>query len=485
MHDRPKQTLEPPLAIPVCHMGRQAMRREDRPCPSQGTKGRSVFFGKRKQGSEQRRLHCEMMKEHPVTDEATLVQTIEKLPGNGFPGGIANRPQHADRKVRRCRRTGNGSTFHIDRQRPCLLKHAAFIIGREQGRTGGDDWTAPDRKSGRGQHCTGTYDEVGIGLPVPRPLPAIETQQFGGHHQVACAQEGIQPPAEAHRGDGIKPFRNHPVGSGGGIFLPHPRLHGNKKRAVIKARSKNRPTIDPLPGFSTQYLTRLARNCKDKSQCGFHERSSDSFRGSIMSTLKHIGQVAIILVLFFEPALGRGQPPEAVAVVKRFSDALLNMIRRADALGLSGRFKYLRPHVQDSFAIPLMAKISVGKYWETLTSEEREELIRDYLDWATANYARQFDGYSGETFQVKSGVESDQRKASVVSQMIKPDGDRTEFDYVLLERKGRWQIIDIRVEGVSQLAVTRAQMVSVIEKNGFQGLIRDFQDKIQDISQAR
>jgi phospholipid transport system substrate-binding protein len=112
-------------------------------------------------------------------------------------------------------------------------------------------------------------------------------------------------------------------------------------------------------------------------------------------------------------------------------------------------------------------------------------LIRDYIDWSTVNYARQFDGYSGETFQVKTGPETDQQKASVVSHLIKTDGEETDFDYVLLKREERWQIIDIRVSGVSQLALTRAQMVSVIERNGFQALIRDFRDKVKEISPAR
>jgi len=206
---------------------------------------------------------------------------------------------------------------------------------------------------------------------------------------------------------------------------------------------------------------------------------------TIMAILKLAAQVAIIVTLFLEPAVAHGQPVEAVAVVERFTNALLETMKRANELGLSGRFEYLKPYVQDSFAIPLMAKISVGKYWQTLTSTQQEELIRDYLDWSTANYARQFDGYSGEIFKIKLEAESDQKRVSVLSQMIKPDGDETDFDYILFKREGRWQIFDIRVSGVSQLALTRAQMVSVIEKGGFQALIRDLRDKLDGISPAR
>lgn len=191
--------------------------------------------------------------------------------------------------------------------------------------------------------------------------------------------------------------------------------------------------------------------------------------------------LVMTLLLTLAPMSGRAQPPEAVAVIERFNGALLESMRRADALGLSGRFKYLKPVIEKSFAIPLITKISVGKYWKKLTAQQQRELIHDYLEWSTANYARQFDGFSGERFQLIPASNSDQQTVTVISQLIKPNGERIGFHYLLRRLEGQWQIIDIQISGVSQLALTRSQFVSVIESDGFEALIDLLRGKVKDI----
>lgn len=192
--------------------------------------------------------------------------------------------------------------------------------------------------------------------------------------------------------------------------------------------------------------------------------------------------LVITLLLVLASMSGRAQPPEAVAVIERFNGALLESMRRADTLGLSGRFKYLKPVIEKSFAIPLITKISVGKYWRKLNAQQQRELTQDYLEWSTANYARQFDSFSGERFQFISASNSDQQTVAVISQLIKPDGEKIDFHYILRLLEGQWQIIDIQISGVSQLALTRSQFVSVIESDGFEALINLLQGKVKDIS---
>lgn len=199
-------------------------------------------------------------------------------------------------------------------------------------------------------------------------------------------------------------------------------------------------------------------------------------------TMRQHFALVMTLLLTLAPASGHTQPPEAVAVIERFNGALLESMRRADALGLSGRFKYLKPVIEKSFAIPLITKISVGKYWRKLNAQQQRELIHDYLEWSTANYARQFDSFSGERFQFISASNSDLKTVAVISQLIKPDGEKIDFHYILRRLEGQWQIIDIQISGVSQLALTRSQFVSVIESDGFEALINLLQGKVKDIS---
>ena len=101
-----------------------------------------------------------------------------------------------------------------------------------------------------------------------------------------------------------------------------------------------------------------------------------------------------------------------------------------------------------------------------------------YTDWTISSYAGNFDSYSGEKFEIRDGEESRGDNVAVVSNLVRPNEDNIDFYYTLRRFQDKWRIVDIRIEGVSQLALTRAQFVSVMKKTGFGGLIASLQEKI-------
>jgi len=173
----------------------------------------------------------------------------------------------------------------------------------------------------------------------------------------------------------------------------------------------------------------------------------------------------------------------APGVIKTFNATLLDCMKRAKELGYSGRCKLLDPVVRDSFALSYMASISAGKYWKTLSEGQRRSLLDAYTEWSIATYAGRFDDYTGEKFEVQSGSKPVRDTVTVISKLIEPSKEETVFYYKLRKIEGRWRIVDIQISGVSQLALTRAQFVSVIGSKGFDGLISMLKDKIKHFSQ--
>ena len=55
-------------------------------------------------------------------------------------------------------------------------------------------------------------------------------------------------------------------------------------------------------------------------------------------------------------------------------DALLSTMRNGKALGQSGRFTQLEPVIRRSFDIAVMARLSVGPTWASLTGAQRQQL---------------------------------------------------------------------------------------------------------------
>jgi phospholipid transport system substrate-binding protein len=195
--------------------------------------------------------------------------------------------------------------------------------------------------------------------------------------------------------------------------------------------------------------------------------------GLIVSAL-----ILCILALAACPQATFSDDSKPVATIAKFNNALLEAMKRADQLGYQGRFKILEPVIKDVFALSFMGIKSMGRYWKKLTPAQQDLYMKTYTTWTIATYAGRFDGYSGEKFEVSKSSPVDAETVAVKSSMLKSDGERiVDFKYLMRRISGRWQIVDIRIVEVSQLALTRAQFVSVMSKDGFNSLINMLKEK--------
>ncbi len=179
------------------------------------------------------------------------------------------------------------------------------------------------------------------------------------------------------------------------------------------------------------------------------------------------------------------EKPGPADVIKRFNSTLLESMKKADELGYRGRYNLLEPIIRDSFALSFMADQSVGRYWRGLKEEERKAFLKTYTEWTIATYAARFDGYSGEKFETVSESGPERGIVTVLSKIIEPEKDSVDFYYKLRKMDNKWLIVDIQMSGVSQLALTRAQFVSVIKNKGFNNLAAMLRKKIEAFAKGK
>lgn len=196
----------------------------------------------------------------------------------------------------------------------------------------------------------------------------------------------------------------------------------------------------------------------------------------------------LLLALLFALASGAGSArddaqaeestADPAAVVARFQSELLSVMKEAEALGYQGRFEHLAPAVRESHDLAAIAQIAVGRYWDDLSEEQRTELVDTFSRLSIATYADRFDGYSGETFETKSSNELSPDVASVHTIFRRPGKQEIRFDYILYKSDDRFRIVNIVVDGVSDLALKRAEYAGILDDDGFDALISQLQEKI-------
>jgi len=176
----------------------------------------------------------------------------------------------------------------------------------------------------------------------------------------------------------------------------------------------------------------------------------------------------------------------ATKVVARLNAVLLDVLEHAQQLGYQGRFDKIAPAVAETFDGDFMAEKAIGRYWKPLSDADRARWVALFREFLVANYAGNFDKYSGQKFDIR-GADPDQNDTTVVhTTLVNPGADDVELNYRLHQTPAGPRIIDVYLKGtVSELALRRSDYTSVLERDGFEGLLTTVRSKIADLAAGR
>lgn len=202
----------------------------------------------------------------------------------------------------------------------------------------------------------------------------------------------------------------------------------------------------------------------------------------------------IALLLVLNCALAQ-QPSQPIAVVETLQTALIDVMKNAKSLGFKGRFDQLAPVIEQTHDLPYIARFAIGKrWWDRLNAEQQKRYVEVFSNYSIATYASRFNDFDGESFQVESEksmkrgrvrVSSYLKTNNTVDDNSSPGSDGLiDFNYVLRENKDRWQIINIIVQGVSDLALKRAEYKTLISDKGLDALIKHIEQKTQAYTES-
>jgi phospholipid transport system substrate-binding protein len=194
-------------------------------------------------------------------------------------------------------------------------------------------------------------------------------------------------------------------------------------------------------------------------------------------------RLATILGLVLGLAAAPAGAETPAAPVQRVNAVLLQVMREAESLGFQGRFAALSPVLAAAFDFPLMARLSVGRYWKELDPAKRDRLTELFAQLSIATFAARFDGYGGEVFRI-TGEEPQLRGAVLVrDQLVKVTGEAVAINYLLRRKEGGWRIVDVLLDGkFSELALRRSQYTSLLKNQGYDGLVAAMTDKVADLA---
>ncbi len=173
------------------------------------------------------------------------------------------------------------------------------------------------------------------------------------------------------------------------------------------------------------------------------------------------------------------QPAQAATpVIERLNQALLTAMRQGKTLGYEGRYRLLEPVLGEVYDFRAISRYVLSSYWKQLDEAQKRELVDRMRRYGIAAYAAQFDDYGGERFEITGEKPFRNRFRIVQVVMRAPKGDDTHFTYILHRTRSGWKIIDVRYDGVSDLALKRSQFAKILKDEGFEALLAKLDEKI-------
>jgi phospholipid transport system substrate-binding protein len=164
------------------------------------------------------------------------------------------------------------------------------------------------------------------------------------------------------------------------------------------------------------------------------------------------------------------QADPARATVQSLDDGLL-MIMKARGTEKS-RAQLIAPIIDRSFDLPLMTRLAIGPSWTAISPNDQQALVAAFRRMTIAQYAANFDSWSGESFIVAPQAEGRAGDRLVRTTLSAPGKDPVAISYRLRSSGREWKIIDVFYRNsISQIATRRSDFASVLAREGAKGLV--------------
>jgi phospholipid transport system substrate-binding protein len=162
----------------------------------------------------------------------------------------------------------------------------------------------------------------------------------------------------------------------------------------------------------------------------------------------------------------------AAAPVQALDDGLIAIMKGGKAMGFAGRSARIGPVVDRAFDLPLMTRLAVGPAWTGLSAADKDAVTVAFRRMTIAQYADNFDGYSGESFTIDPKTEVRAGDRLVKTILKSPKGAPVALAYRLRQSGGQWKIIDVFYQNsISQLATRRSDFAAALAKGGAKALV--------------
>ena len=209
-----------------------------------------------------------------------------------------------------------------------------------------------------------------------------------------------------------------------------------------------------------------------------------------MEVVKSMKRSFIFLVAVLLVAIA---PPVHSATLEDGASAFIHALEKEAVESLTdpakerpARVDAFRRLFEEKFAVNAIGKWTLGRNWRRATESEQTEFLALFEDLMVAMYVDRFENYAGEKLDILKTTPVDENRATVYTEIVRPDGVDAKPISVLW-RVGRqgdiYKVLDVVVEGASMSITLQKEFASIIKNTGsVAGLLEELRKKTAQLN---
>ncbi|HZF31992.1 MAG TPA: ABC transporter substrate-binding protein [Gammaproteobacteria bacterium] len=173
----------------------------------------------------------------------------------------------------------------------------------------------------------------------------------------------------------------------------------------------------------------------------------------------------------FGAELATDTPGATIATLHR---GLVDLSAKQPNASLDERYGALVPLVEATHDLPYIAEFALRRQWPTLSAADRERFVAAFERLSVMTYASRFKNVTPATFKsTGSATAADGGRMQVATAIARPNAADVSLEYLLQQRPDGWKIINIVADGVSDLALKRAEYQRILASGTLDDLIKE------------
>lgn len=172
-------------------------------------------------------------------------------------------------------------------------------------------------------------------------------------------------------------------------------------------------------------------------------------------------------------AITTDTPEATIATLQR---GLMTLSQQSPRATVDERYKVLEPLIVATHDLPYIAEFALRRQWPQIAEADRARFIAAFQRLSVMTYAARFVNVGPNTFRsIAPGAVAETGRAQVTTAVARAGQPDVSFEYLLQQRSGGWRIVNVVADGVSDLALKRAEYQRVLASGTLDTLIQELE----------